>query len=197
MGEKRASRSVEPIALSDGVVHIRPYRAEDVDRLYEAVRESIEEMAPWLPWCHEDYARAESVEWIAARPEAWKNEEAFSFAVVDANDDTFLGGCGLNQLNRQHQFANLGYWVRSRRTGAGVATRAARLTARFGFETLGLHRIEIVVRPENRASRRVAEKVGAVREGRCRNRLRMHGEPHDAELYSLIPADIGIRGAAP
>lgn len=182
---------VEPVERSDGVVGIRPYRADDVDRLYEAVRESVDELAPWLPWCHDEYSREESVEWISTRPEAWETGEAYSFAVVDVSDNTFLGGCGINQVNRRHQFANLGYWVRSRCTGAGVATRAARLGATFGFECLGLHRIEIVTAIENVASQRVAEKVGASREGVLRNRVAVRGTPEDAVMFSLIPGDIG------
>lgn len=183
-------RSVDlPVVLSDGGVRIRPYCTEDVDPLYKAVRTSIDELAPWLPWCHDDYSREESAAWIASRPEAWAQAIAYSFAIVDAGDGTLLGGCGLNQFNPVHGLANLGYWVRADRTRSGVATRAARLVSRFGFETLALYRIEIVMQPENRASRRVAEKIGARYEGRCRNRLVARGTPCDGLLYGLIPTD--------
>jgi RimJ/RimL family protein N-acetyltransferase len=71
-----------------------------------------------------------------------------------------------------------------------VATRAARLAARFGFEELKLIRIEIVAAAGNLASQRVAEKVGAVREGVMRNGLFIHGAAHDAVLTSLVPEDL-------
>ncbi len=69
------------------------------------------------------------------------------------------------------------------------ATRAVRLLARFGFEELGLGRIEIVAAVGNKASQRVAEKAGAHREGVLRRRLCLHDEYHDAVMYSLIPDD--------
>lgn len=180
---------VAPTERTDGVVTIRPYRPADVDALYEAVRESADELARWLPWA-EDYTRADSEEWIATRADAWAQGEAFSFCVTDAADGTLLGGVGLNQLDATHRRANLGYWVRSSRTGTGVATRAVRLTARFGIETAELQRIEITMDIRNRASQRVAEKAGAVREGRLRNRLRVRGTPRDAFLYSIVPDDL-------
>ena len=99
---------------------------------------------------------------------------------------------GLNFFNRVHQVANLGYWVRTSATGRGVATKAAHLVARFGFAQLGLHRIEILAAVDNIASQRVAEKVGAVREGVLRKRLLINGESLDAVMFSLLPEDVGL-----
>jgi RimJ/RimL family protein N-acetyltransferase len=86
--------------------------------------------------------------------------------------------------------ANLGYWVRTSRTGEGIATKAAKSALRYGFEKLGLHRIEIVVADDNKPSLRIAEKLGAVREGLLRNRLLIQGTSYDAYMHSLIPEDI-------
>ncbi len=99
---------------------------------------------------------------------------------------------GLNFFNRVHQMANLGYWVRTSAVGRGTATLAACLVARFGFAQLGLHRIEILAAVDNIASQRVAEKVGAVREGVLRKRLLINGESHDAVMLSLLPEDVGL-----
>jgi RimJ/RimL family protein N-acetyltransferase len=68
---------------------------------------------------------------------------------------------------------------------------ATRLAARFGFEQLGLQRIEIVAAVGNVPSQRVAEKAGATREGVSRKRLLIHGESLDAVLFSLVPEDLG------
>jgi ribosomal-protein-serine acetyltransferase len=62
--------------------------------------------------------------------------------------------------------------------------------ARFGFNELKLNRIEIVVAVRNTASLRVAEKVGATREGVLRSRLVAHGQIHDAVMFSLIRGDL-------
>jgi RimJ/RimL family protein N-acetyltransferase len=176
--------------LTDESILIRTYRDSDAVLLYESVRESIPEVSKWLPWCHDNYSIEESREFVSARKLASQGDEWYSFAIFDTAGEKFLGGVGINFINRVHQMANLGYWVRTSASGRGVATGATRLAARFGFEQLGLHRIEIVAAVDNVASQRVAEKAGAKREGILRKRLLINGTPHDAILFSLVREDL-------
>lgn len=178
--------------LADGQILIRPYRVEDIPAMYEAVRESIKEVSRWMPWCHSAYAIEETSAYVMSRDEAWKNDKEYGFGVFDAGTGDFLGGVGLNFINRIHNCANLGYWVRSTRAGRGVASSAARLAARFGLEQLGLQRIEIFAAVGNHGSQRAAEKAGAVREGVLRKRLLVNGQAQDAVLYSLVAEDLGL-----
>ena len=175
--------------MTDGVIRLRTYRAEDAEPLYEAVRESLDELCRWLPWAHEAYSRDEARAWIESRPEAWGREE-FSFVIERVADGSLLGGVGLNQLALGERRANLGYWVRRRAGGQGIATRAARLLAEAAFEDLKLQRLEIIVAEGNLASQRVAAKLGAVREGTLRNRIRVRDEQRNAFCYSLVPSDL-------
>lgn len=172
--------------LSNNVVKIRRYCADDIPLLFEAAKESTAEMLVWLSWCHPNYSLEESKSFILSSEEAWNQKTRFAFAVFDAGSGLFLGGVGLNQFNHNHNFANLGYWVRSGQTRRGFATAAVLLATQFGFEDLGLYRIEILTATANTASQRVAEKAGAKREGVLRNRLLLHNRPHDAVMYSLI-----------
>jgi RimJ/RimL family protein N-acetyltransferase len=110
--------------------------------------------------------------------------------VFDTATGELLGGVGLNQRNRLHRSANMGYWVRQSCQGQGVAAAAGRLVAGFGFQWLGLVRIEIVILPDNRPSLRTAEKIGARFEGVARQRLCMREQPDDAAIYGLVPADL-------
>ncbi len=71
-----------------------------------------------------------------------------------------------------------------------MATVAARLLAQFGFGELKLSRLELVIDVDNQASQRVAEKLGAFREGVLRQRLFVHNQARDAVMYSLIPRDL-------
>jgi ribosomal-protein-serine acetyltransferase len=176
--------------LSDGIILLRTFREEDVNALYEAVRESIAEVSVWMPWCHESYSIEETREFIGSRELATQGSEWYSFGIFEKEGRRFLGGVGINFINRVHQMGNLGYWVRTSAAGHGIATAATRLAAKFGCEQLGLQRIEIVVAVNNQASQRVAEKAGATREGVLRNRLLIRGESMDAVLFSLLPEDL-------
>jgi RimJ/RimL family protein N-acetyltransferase len=178
------------LELNEGPLVLRPFREEDASALYEAVRESISEVSPWLPWCHEHYSIEESREFINSRELLSQGGEWYSFGIFEKDGGRVLGGVGINFINRVHQMANLGYWVRTSAAGRGIASGAARLSARFAFEQLGLQRVEIVTAAANIASQRVAEKAGARREGILRNRLLIRGESLDAVLFSLVPEDL-------
>src|SRR5579871_4590441 len=157
--------------FSDGRVGIRPYRLGDVPLLYAAVRESVGELSPWLPWCTPNYSVSESTAFVMTRDGEFTRGEHYSFVIHDLSNGEFLGGVGLNFPNRIHNFANLGYWVRSSRLRQGNATAATRLIAKFGFQELKFTRIEIVAALGNYPSLRVAEKAGARREGMLRNQI--------------------------
>src|SRR5258706_9869815 len=120
--------------LSDHLVTIRRYDTVDVPSLCEAARESSAEVSVWLPWCHSHYSMEESLEWILRSSKRWEEKREFHFGIFDSQSGVLVGGVGLNELKPEHRLANLGYWVRTSWTGHGVATAAARLAARFGFE---------------------------------------------------------------
>ena len=167
------------------VCSIRPYGPEDAQGLWEAARESVGEVHQWLPWCHPQYSIAEAEDWVRSRAPLAAEGREYTFAIVGAGG-RFLGGCGLNQINRIHRFGNLGYWVRTSATRHGVATEAVRQMAAFAFGSTDLVRLEIVCVVGNDASARVAERAGAVREGVLRRRLLLHGQSVDAVMYSLV-----------
>jgi RimJ/RimL family protein N-acetyltransferase len=178
------------LELVDGRLHLRPWRDRDAAILFDAARESVAGVGRWLPWCHADYSRHDAEAWIAYCQAGWRSGEHFAFPVFDATRGELLGGVGLNQRNRMHRSANMGYWVRQSRQGQGVAAAAGRLVANFGFQWLGLARIEIVVLPGNQPSLRTAEKIGARFEGVARQRLCVRGQPEDAAIYGLVPEDL-------
>lgn len=176
-----------PVDLTDGVVTLRAHRMTDASALAEAVRESVATVGRWQDWCHADYDTAAGESWISVCRQSWLTGDGCEMLIVDATTDRLLGGMGVNQRNREHRFANLGYWVRESAQGQGIATRAAKLAIRFAFETVSVTRLEIVVAHDNTPSRRTAERIGGNFEGMLRNRLYIKGLPSDAAMYSIIP----------
>lgn len=164
---------------------IRRYRSDDVDAIYSAVIASRSELSPWMPWCHEDYSRHDTVTWVEGRPAAWERNEEWSFLIVDRND-TVVGSCGIHRLDLKNGVGELGYWVQTPSTRQGIATAATLQLCRWAFSERGLRRIEILASVENCASQRVAEKAGGVREGILRQRIWLRGRPHDCVLYSIL-----------
>jgi ribosomal-protein-serine acetyltransferase len=183
------------------MISLRRFRFDDAERLVEAVRESVEQIQPWMPWCHPQYCLEDARQFIASAEGAWDAKNGYEMAIVrsdgpdpaggdpgdrDDRDDRIVGVCGLNQIRPGGRIANLGYWVRTGATGAGVATEAVTQLARFAFAETDLVRLEIVVAVGNLASARVAEKAGALPEGIARDRLYFQGGDHDARMFALL-----------
>ena len=181
---------MEPVELKDDLITLRPYRMADALEVLLAVEESMASLRPWMPWAYPGYSIVDSEGWIKNSMKGWTDGTAFEFAIIDSKDGTYIGGCGLNHINKIDGVANLGYWVRSSRQKEGIATRAAKLLIQYGINDLKLNRIEILAAVENLASRRAAEKAGGVREAILRHRIALPGKVHDAVLFSIIPSDL-------
>lgn len=165
---------------------IVPLAAAHADALLEAIRVSAGDLLPWLG---PRYAALGTRDEVDAFIADWTAGAAAGthFGFVAADGERIMGFGLLNQINRFHRFGNLGYWVRTGHTGQGIATALVRHLAAFGFDTLGLDRLELVIEPANLASIRVAEKAGAEREGLLRKRLAgRDGPARNACMYSLV-----------
>ncbi|NID14783.1 GNAT family N-acetyltransferase [Luteibacter yeojuensis] len=181
-----------PTGLTDGVVSLRAHRRGDADALAEAVRESVDTVGRWQDWCHAGYAIADAEAWMEDARKSWLLADGFEMLIVDAVTGRLLGGMGVNQRNKEHRFANLGYWVRQSEQGRGVATRAGRLAIGFAFAAVKVSRLEIVVAEHNLPSRRTAERLGGVFEGMLRKRLIVRDKSLDCAMYSVVTGDLGI-----
>ena len=84
--------------------------------------------------------------------------------------------------------ATLGYWVDQARAGQGIAPTAVAMATDHCFRTLGLHRMEINIRPENGPSLRVVEKLGFRDEGYRPRFLHINGEWAD---HRHVRPDLG------
>jgi ribosomal-protein-alanine N-acetyltransferase len=101
-------------------------------------------------------------------------------------DDTLVGqvtvgGITLGSLRA----ASIGYWIDSRVAGRGLTPMAVAMATDHCLRALRLHRVEIVIRPENRASLRVVEKLGFRHEGSRPAYLHIDGAWRDHEVYAL------------
>ena len=181
----------ERLVLPSGLnVLLRPPRPEDAWKVYEAVDASQAELYPWMPWCHEGYCEKDTEDWIELSLQLTAPRSEFPFVIWDDDEENCLGTCSINHINYVQRTANLGYWVRSSHCGLGIAPVVARAVAQYGFQELQFVRLEIVVAIGNSRSQRVAEKVGAVREGIARNGLLNGNMPIDAIQNSLVPEDL-------
>jgi ribosomal-protein-alanine N-acetyltransferase len=86
--------------------------------------------------------------------------------------------------------AQLGYWVAQSYAGRGIVPTAVAMSTDYCLRTLGLHRMEINIRPENAASLRVVEKLGFRDEGLRQHYLHIDGGWRDHRTFALTTEDL-------
>ena len=171
-------------------IKIRPYTMEDVVERFEAVRQSEDHLLPWIPWA-KNYTLEKSQDWVEQALEAWGKEKDYCFVILDKNNH-YIGEVKLLNVNRHYyeSKASAAYWIRGSNIRRGAASTALKLIAEFAFNELKLHRVEIMILPENTKSLGVAKKVGAKKEGMLRNQWLFDGSLQDVILFSIIPSDL-------
>ncbi|MBB6672145.1 GNAT family N-acetyltransferase [Cohnella nanjingensis] len=108
----------------------------------------------------------------------------YEWAMTLRDGGALIGGCGLH-VSEPAQ-GEIGYCLNPAYWRQGYASEAAEALLRFGFGTLGLHRIYATCRPGNIGSAKVMQHVGMQYEGRLREHMRHKGSWHDSFLYSIL-----------
>jgi RimJ/RimL family protein N-acetyltransferase len=136
------------------------------------------------------YTRADALDFLRRMEQARAAGTELALAITSASAGELLGSISVRVSSTENNRGELGYLVFAFARGRDVATRAVRLLARFGFERLGLQRVEILAATGNRASQRVAEKAGFQREGVLRAYMDSGNERLDMVSFSLLPGEL-------
>jgi ribosomal-protein-alanine N-acetyltransferase len=171
---------------------LRPMRYRDRTKWNRVRAENREWLTPWeatlpvIPVGHpsreNETARPSFIEMVRILSHEAKAGRSYSFLIwKDSNlvGQITMGGVMYGAMRGAH----IGYWIDRNFSNRGYTTEAVRLLSDFGFHQLGLHRIEINVRPENDASCRVAEKAGFEFEGFRKGYLHIDGAWRDHKCF--------------
>jgi len=88
------------------------------------------------------------------------------------------------------QYASIGYWIDETYAGRGITTRAVAMAIDHCFGPVGLHRIEVAIRPENTSSLRVVEKLGIKEIGYAPRYLHIDGDWRDHKLFAITREEV-------
>ena len=176
-----------PITLSGSEIYLAPLRLRDRKKWLRVRAENREWLAPWeatlpyIPGSDNESLHKELPSFfrlVRTLNRESRDVRSISFAIWSGNNligQISMGGIILGALRGAH----IGYWIDRSYAGRGYTTQAVNLLTEYGFSVLALHRIEIKLRPENAASRRVAEKAGYVFEGERPRYLHIDGHWRD------------------
>lgn len=153
-----ARKIVLPV-LRDARVVLRGWQPQDVVALEAACGDPQIYRITTVP---DRFTVEDALAWIGRQQAHADRGSGAVLAIVPISGERPVGMVGLFGLDEPGSTAQFGYWLVARWRGQGLASAAARLLAEWGFTERRLTAIQIDREPSNRASERVAEKLGAV-----------------------------------
>lgn len=134
------------------------------------------------------YTEEDAINRISFVNLGFKNKERFVFAITIKPDNELIGEIGLH-LDKPNNSAQFGYWVAESHWGKGIATEAAMLVLKFGFESLNLNKIIATHFSENIASGVVMKKNKMIKEAEMKEHYKIDNEYRTVIQYRLIRSE--------
>lgn len=174
-----------PVLETENLI-LRKIDLDDVTDFYEYAKEpSVTKYLTWSP--HPD--KAYTYDYIYYLRDRYKSGDFYDWAIVKKDSGKMIGTCGFTRFDYPNNSAEIGYVLNPDYHGLGIATEAAARVIRFGFEILGLNRIECKYIIGNNASRRVMEKNGMTYEGIRREGMMIKGMYRDIGICSILRSE--------
>lgn len=174
-----------------GPLTLRHPRWADFETWSMLRRDNKEWLSPWEPgWTDAALSRVTYRTQLSRFKKLVQNGQAYPFHLYYGAQETLIGACNITHVERgSSQSARLGYWVGQRFTKQGFARAAVSAVTQFGFETLGLHRLEAAVQPSNAASITVLESQNFTKEGIARGYLKTDKQWRDHVIFAKLSSD--------
>ena len=146
--------------LSTPRLHLEPVAPAHAPGHFAAIEASRSELLPWMPWAVNPTLDGVG-QALADFHEEWDRDREFHFSFFEESE--LVGAGGINRTSLAGE-AEIHYWMRSDRTGQGLATEACRAMLGFAFGELDVREVILLAGEANLPSLRVAEKLGFVYE---------------------------------
>ncbi len=186
-----------------GAVELRLIRPRDARPLQQALLNNRSWLRPWEATIPNGVASFDMR--VSIRRLLQQYREGAGYPFVMEHDGEIAGQLNVWGVARGSLCsATIGYWVSERFAGKGITPTAVALATDACFTELGLHRMEICIRPENAASLRVVQKLGFRYEGLRRRYIHIDGDWRDHYAFALTREDVPqgvlarwVQGAVP
>lgn len=176
-------------ALTHGDISLRIIRHRDAKTIERLVLSNREWLRPWEATNPHGPTSFDFKAQIRSLLRALENSEGIPFLII--YKDEIVGQ--LNVANILHGSVSscvIGYWIAPEVAGLGITPTAVALAMDYMFKVVGIHRVEIDIRPENEASIRVVEKLGLRYEGLKENYIHINNDWRDHYVFALTSDEV-------
>lgn len=188
--------AIWPVTLESGDLLLRPIRYRDKQEWTEVRSRNSAWLAPWEASNPAPGGALPNYRQMVASLNAQARQaSALPFVIAERipgiREPRIVGQLTVSSITwGSAMMATLGYWVDQDRAGRGIAPTAVAMATDHCFRQLGLHRMEINIRPENGPSLRVVEKLGFRDEGYRERYLHINGSWADHRSFALTSEEV-------
>jgi ribosomal-protein-alanine N-acetyltransferase len=171
-------------SLNHGDVYVRSIRARDARPLRALLKKNRSWLQQWeatIPG-YSEFPPVGDI--IRSLLRLARQNQAAPFVIEHDGDvvgQVTVSGLSFGSLSS----GSIGYWIAEDRAGKGITPTAVALVADWCFTGLGIHRVEICIRPENESSLRIVRKLGMRYEGLRRSYIHIDGEWRDHFCFAV------------
>ena len=175
--------------LRSGAIGIRPIRLRDARSVERELVEGRSWMREWEATSPRGSVGFDTRGSIRALQQNARTGQGLPF-VIEV-DGELAGQLNVTAVSYGSlSSATIGYWIAERFAGRAATPTAVALATDHCFQALGLHRMEICIRPENAKSLRVVEKLGFRYEGLKRRYIHINGDWRDHFCFGLVTEEV-------
>jgi len=179
----------QTFVLNHGDVNLRPLKTKDAKQLQSLILGNREWLRPWEA-TNPDGPNSFDIK-AQVRGLIHQMKEQIGLPFVIEFQDEVVGQLNVsNILYGSVGSAILGYWIAPEFAGKQITPTAVALVSDYLLNIIGLHRIEIAIRPENKASLRIVEKLGFRFEGTKERYIHINGDWRDHYLFAVTQEEV-------
>lgn len=165
-------------------ITLKILQEKDADSLFKLIEKNRDYLRKFLGWLDHNTSITDSLKFIQLKRAKFDRMESATFGIHVSG--SLVGLIGLNEIDQLNKCASIGYWLAQKSTGKGIMTNSARALIQFTFETLQLHRLEILCATHNKNSEKIPIGLGFSKEGVLKKKLAHYEEYFDVFLYALL-----------
>jgi len=182
-----------PVAIGYGDVWLAPFTVADTAEWAALRSANLGWLAPWEATAPQPQSYGTPRQRIRAMGRTARAGQSLPWLIRlgSGRRPTLVGQCTVaNIVYGSACYASIGYWIARDFAGRGIVPRAVAMATDYAMKVVGLHRIEVCIRPENAASLRVVAKLGFREEGLRPRFLHIAGRWCDHRVFALTREDI-------
>jgi RimJ/RimL family protein N-acetyltransferase len=174
-----------PEVIGCNGMELQSWRPMLAHSMFLAVRESHPDLQQWMPWAQTLPTEDDLAAVLSQGDVDFQQDRGWDYALVEPRSTVVLGCAGVHRTDRDERFA-IGYWVRTSRTGRGLATAATRVLTKAAFEFLeNAQLIVISMDQANAASAAIPPKLGFSLMGSEDREIRARGHTGHGLVWGL------------